>query len=257
MLNKMKKETEKSTQKQTLKYEFIDKALFFPEKGIVAMGDLHIGYDFMIRQSGVLIPERQVKDIISDLKKIFNEIKKKGCSIKKIVFLGDIKHAFYYEAEEKYEFLEVMKFLKQEIDEKNIIFIRGNHDTIDFSYGKMKNYYIHEGIAFIHGHQVFSEVFDKAVDCIVSGHLHPSVVLAEKPGIKKESYKCFLEGKYRGKTFIVVPSFVDFYEGTPVNEYADEYIESFFIIPKKEILKFRVHVIGKDKVYDFGKIEDL
>lgn len=244
---------------QTIKYEFIDKSLFFPESEILAIGDLHIGYDYMIRQSGVLIPERQVKDIISDLKKIFQKIKTKnsGNKINKIVFLGDIKHAFSYEPEEKQSFLEVMKFLKEIVLEKDIIFIRGNHDTMDFTYGNMVDYYIEAGIAFIHGHQLFSEVFDKRVGCIVSGHLHPSVILSEKPGIKKESYKCFLEGKYKGKTFIVMPSFVDFYEGSPVNDYREDYIEDFFIVPKKEILKFKIHVVGESKVYDFGMVGDL
>ena len=242
-----------------IKYEFIDKSLFFPEQGILAIGDLHIGYDYMIRQSGVLIPERQVKDIISDLKEIFRRIKTSNQKnkINKMVFLGDIKHSFYYEAEEKYEFLEVMKFLKQEIDEKNIIFIKGNHDTMDFTYGKMVNYYIDGNIAFVHGHKSFPEVFDKKIKIIVSGHLHPSIVLAEKPGVKKESYKCFLEGNYKGKIFIVMPSFVDFYEGTPINHYSEDFIESFSIIPKKNILKFKIHVIGEKDVYDFGRVGDL
>jgi len=241
-------------------YKFIDKSLFFPEQGILVIGDLHIGYDYMITQSGVLIPERQVEDIIADLRRIFNKIKKTGNRINKIVFLGDVKHAFSYEAEEKYEFLKVMEFLKQEIPEpeKNIIFIRGNHDTIDFTYGKMKDYHIEKSeIAFTHGHLSFPEVFDKKIQLIVSGHLHPSIILAEKPGVKKESYKCFLEGNYKEKTFLVLPSFVDFYEGTPVNSYKEDYIESFFILPKKDILKFNVHVIGKDKIYDFGKVGDL
>ena len=241
----------------TPKYEFIDKSLFFPEQGILVIGDLHIGYDYMIRQSGVLIPERQVKDIISDLKAILNKLKNSKNKVKKIVFLGDIKHAFSYEAEEKYDFLEVMKFFKEIIDEKNIILIKGNHDTMDFTYGNMKDYHIESGIAFLHGHKSFPEVFDKRVQVIVSGHLHPSVTLAEKPGVKKESYKCFLEGSYKGKVLIVMPSFVDYYEGTPVNDYKEEYLESFFIVPKREMLKFRVHVIGKDKVYDFGKVGDL
>lgn len=243
------------------KYIFIDKCLFFPEKGILAVGDLHIGYDYMIRQSGVLIPERQVKDIISDLKGIFKEIKnlKQGNKINKIVFLGDIKHAFSYEAEEKYDFVEVMKFLEQEIkiSKENIILIKGNHDTMDFTYGNMVDYYIESRIAFLHGHRSFSEIFDKKVQLVVSGHLHPSITLAEKPGVKKESYKCFLEGNYKGKIFIVMPSFVDYYEGTPVNDYREDYLESFFIVPKREILKFKVHVIGKDKVYDFGKVGEL
>jgi metallophosphoesterase superfamily enzyme len=81
--------------------------------------------------------------------------------------------------------------------------------------------------------------------------------LAEKPGVKKETYKCFLEGSYKGKTFIVIPSFVGYYEGTPVNDYREDYLESFFIVPKKEMLKFKVHVIGKDRVYEFGMVGDL
>jgi len=59
-------------------YEFIDRTLFFPKKGILVIGDLHIGYEAMLRQSGVLIPERQIKDIIKDLKNIFKEIKNRG-----------------------------------------------------------------------------------------------------------------------------------------------------------------------------------
>lgn len=245
------------------KYEFINKTLFFPDYGILAVGDLHIGYDHMIKQSGILIPKRQVKDIIYDLKDVFRIIKnsKTGKRIKKVVFLGDIKHAFSFEAEEKYEFIEVMNFLKLEVPEpqENIIFIKGNHDTMDFTYGKMKNYYIEpeSGIAFTHGDKSFPEIFGRKVNVIVSGHLHPSIILAEKPGVKKETYKCFLEGSYKGKTFIVVPSFVGYYEGTPVNDYREDYLESFFIIPKKEMLNFKIHVIGKDKVYDFGKIKDL
>ena len=241
------------------KYEFIDKSLFFPEQGILAVGDLHIGYDYMIRQSGVFIPERHVKEIIAYMKEIFRKMKNSGRKINKIVFLGDIKHAFSFEIEEKYGFLEVMKFLKQEVQdpEENIVFIKGNHDTMDFTYGKMRNYYIQDGIAFVHGHRSFPEVFDKGVGCIVSGHLHPSILLAEKPGVKKEIYKCFLEGNYKGKTFIVIPSFENYYEGTLVNDYREDYLESFFIIPKREMLKFKVHVIGKDKVYDFGRVGDL
>ena len=62
----------------------------------------------MLRQSGVLIPERQMKDIISDFKVIFKEIRKEKGKISKIVFLGDITHAFGYEFQERDEFLEII-----------------------------------------------------------------------------------------------------------------------------------------------------
>ena len=241
----------------TEKYEFIDKTLFFPEKGILVFGDLHLGYDYMLRQSGVLIPERQLKDIISDLKETFKKLKGKKQNVNKIVFLGDITHAFGFEFQERDEFFEIIEFLKSIVSEENIILIKGNHDTMDYSKGSMKDYYIDGDIVFLHGHKSFPEIFDKEINTIVSGHLHPCVVLEEKPGVKREAYKCFLEGKYKSKTFIILPSFFGFIEGTPVNDYKEDYLEFFSIIPKKNIFNAKIHVIGNDSVYDFGKVSDL
>ena len=148
-------------------------------------------------------------------------------------------------------------FNKKEIPKGELILIKGNHDTMDYADGKMKKYHIESGIAFVHGHKSYSEIFNKKVKVIVSGHLHPSIILHENPGIKREAYKCFLEGTTKGKKFIVIPSFFGFIEGTAVNDYRDDYIESFSIIPSKDMLNAKVHVIGDDKIYEFGKVIDL
>lgn len=234
-------------------YEFVDKGLFFPEKGILAVGDLHIGYDYMIQQSGVLIPERQTEEILDEFRKIFEKIGKKR--IKKIIFLGDIKHSFAYEWKEKNYFREILEFLRKNFEDRNIILIKGNHDTIDYSFGKMKNYFIEGDIAFIHGNETFLEIYDKKIKTIVMGHIHPSVTLSH--GVKKEKYKCFLTGKYKAKEIIILPSFLGTIEGTSVNDYKDSYEDYFSIIPKKELIKFDVHIVGEDRVYDFGKIKNL
>lgn len=238
-------------------YKFIDKALFFHEQGILVIGDLHLGFEEALRQSGILVPERQIKDIIENLKQIFKEIEKTG-KINKIVFLGDIKHAFYFEKEEKRGFNEIMDFLQTKLNPENIILVKGNHDTMDYSIErKMKPYHEESGILFIHGHKPISEAILKKVDTIVMGHTHPCVIFSE--GVKKEAYKCFLEGEFKGKTAIVLPSFMDITEGTPVNYYNEDYIESFSLIPKRDIMKFRVWAVapnGKD-VLDFGRIKDL
>ena len=238
-------------------YIFIDKSLFFPEKGILVIGDLHIGYEESLVESGILVPEQQVADAIEDMKKIIMKIDKEKYTIKKIIFLGDIKHMFGYEWKEKSNFNKVLEFLGNYVEEEDIILIRGNHDTIDYSYGNMRDYYIDGDIGFIHGHKSFPEIYDKRIKIIVSGHLHPSVIIEENPGVKHETYKCFLEGKSKGKIFIVVPSFLDFYEGTPVNYYKEEFVPSFSIIPIKDILRFNIHVIGENEVYDFGTIKNL
>ena len=53
-----------------ISFEFINKSVFFPEQGILAIGDLHIGREEALRQAGFMVPETQVREIIEDLEKI-------------------------------------------------------------------------------------------------------------------------------------------------------------------------------------------
>lgn len=239
-------------------YIFIGKTIFFSEKGILVVGDLHLGFEYAMQQSGVLVPEQQVKEVIEELKTIFEEIKEKGFKLKKIVFLGDIKHSFSYEWKEKNYFNEVINFLRDYVKDKNIILIKGNHDTIDYSFSdKLQDYYIEEDLAFIHGHQLFPEILDKKIKFIMMGHLHPSIVISDKNDIKKERYKCFLTGKFKQKNIIILPSFLATFEGTTVNSLEYEYEDYFSIIPKKNLMNFSVHAIGEKEVYDFGTVRNL
>jgi putative SbcD/Mre11-related phosphoesterase len=236
-------------------YIFFGKTLFFPEKGILAIGDLHLGFEYQLQQSGVLVPEQQVKEVIEELKAIFKEIKSKKFNLKKIVFIGDIKHSFSYEWKEKNYFNEVINFLKSYVENKDIILIKGNHDTIDYSFSdKLQDYYIEDKLAFTHGHQLFEEVFNEKIKTIVMGHLHPSVILSDTQDIKKEKYKCFLIGKFKKKEVIIMPSFLATIEGTTINSVDYEYENYFSIIPKKSLMNFEVYIIGNREVYDFGKI---
>ncbi|MFZ1970739.1 MAG: metallophosphoesterase [Candidatus Nanoarchaeia archaeon] len=238
-------------------YIFIDKTVFFPKSGILAVGDLHLGYELMLRQSGVAIPESQTKETIEDLKKIFSIIKEKGFEMKKIIFLGDIKHYFGFEFGERRIFDVVLDFLKKYFNEEDIILIKGNHDKMDYSGKKMKNYYIKDNVCFIHGHMVFPEIYDKKIKTIVMGHVHPSVIISDKANVKREKFKCFLVTKFQRKEIIVLPSFFEIIEGTSVNEYKEEYQKYFSILPKEAVLNAEIFVIGKDKVYDFGKVKNL
>lgn len=239
-------------------YIFIKKALFFPKQGILAVGDLHLGYDYQTQQSGVMIPERQIEEIKTELKEIFEEIKEKKLTLKKIVFIGDIKHSFSYEWMEKNYFNEILDFVRNYVADKNIILIKGNHDTIDYSFSdRLQDYYIEDNLAFTHGHKLFMETLDKKIDTILIGHLHPSVMLSDKQNIKREKYKCFLVGKSGKKNYIVLPSFLRTIEGTTVNDISEEYKDNFSIIPKKDLLKFDVYVAGEKETYHFGKISNL
>jgi len=239
-------------------YIFLGKTIFFPKSGILAVGDLHLGFEYKLQQSGLLVPEMQIEEIKKELAWTFTEIKKRKFKIKKIVFIGDIKHSFSYEWKEKNYFREIINFLKEYVKEKDIILIKGNHDTIDYSFSdKLKDYFIKDDLAFTHGHKMFPELLDEKIKTIIIGHLHPSIVLSEKSGIKKEKYKCFLVGKFKKKNIIILPSFLATIEGTTVNSLEYEYEDFFSIIPKKNIMNFNVYIVGEDEVYNFGKIKKL
>ena len=239
-----------------IKYEFLNKVLFFPEQGILVVGDLHIGYELALVESGILLPGQQVQEVIETLGSIITQIKNKNHALKKIIFLGDVKHMFGYEWQEKENFNKILEFLEEHVAREDIILIKGNHDTMDLGLGFV-DYYADDGIVFLHGHEAFPQIYDKKINVVVTGHLHPSVILEEEPGVKHETYKCFLEGEVKGKKYIVLPSFLEFYEGTPINFYREDFIESFSIIPKRDIMKFRIHVVGEDKVYGFGTVGEL
>lgn len=235
-------------------YLFLGKTIFFQKQGILAIGDLHLGFEYKLQQSGVLIPEMQIEEIKSELKKIFDEIKDKNLKLKKIIFLGDIKHSFSYEWKEKNYFKELLTFLEKYVKNKNIILIKGNHDTIDYSFAdKLQDYFIIEDLAFTHGHKSFPEIFDEKIKTIVMGHLHPSVIISDN--IKREKYKCFLMGKYKTKNIIILPSFLATIEGTTINSMGYDYEDSFSIIPKKSLMNFNVYVWGEKENYSFGKIK--
>jgi uncharacterized protein len=237
-------------------YIFINKTLFFPKEGILAVGDLHLGFEYQLQQSGILVPESQVEEMKKELKSIFDEIKEKNFVIKKIIFIGDIKHSFSYQWKERNYFNEIISFLKNYVKDKDIILIKGNHDTIDYSFSdRLKDYFIYGEIAFSHGHKLFPEIFNEKIKTIVIGHLHPSITLSDKQNIKREKYKCFLVGKFKKKEIIILPSFLSTVEGTSINNIEDEYEDYFSIIPKKNLINFSVYVVGDKEVYSFGKIK--
>ena len=235
----------------------IDKTVFFPEQGILAIGDLHVGYEHMLKQSGMNVPHTQTKDIINNFKSIFLKIKEKKHKIKKIIFLGDIKHFFGYEKKEKLALKEIYDFLRESFREQDIIFIKGNHDKFGYFGKKLKNYYVRKSLMFLHGNLRYEKVYDKQVKTIVMAHLHPSIILSDKKGVKKEKFKCFLIGNHEKKQIIILPSFLEITDGVAVNDYQEDYSKYSSIIPKEALMKFKVFVIGKDEIFDFGRLDKI
>ena len=233
-------------------FTLISKTIFFPELKILAVGDLHLGYEQMLREQGIILPFKQLETTENEIKNIINKIGKE--KIKKIIFLGDIKHYFKFKKEEKFEVRNFIDFLRDMMTDCEVILIEGNHDRIQFKEFEYRKFYIERKIAFTHGDKLYKEIFDDKIKTIVISHIHPAVSIREKKGIKMERYKAFLIGEYKKKEVIVVPSFLPLTEGTEINW---KYEDKFSIIPKRQLQNFNVFAVGDERIFEFGKLKDL
>ena len=246
---------------KVVKYEFIGKCLYFPLEKILCVGDLHLGFERMLHEDGVMFPMDQLEIVKEELRGVFEEISRRSGieagKVSKIVLLGDVKHYFKFDKGEKNDFFKLLDFLRgfvEDGDDKNIIIIKGNHDVVEIG-SRFRDYYIDEdlGIGFLHGHKLFSEVLDVGVKVVVMGHLHSSITIKDKQDVKSESYKCFLVGKWRGKVVIGVPSFLPFIEGGRVSDYKGD----DGIMDPSKLNEFEVFVVNNkldEKALGFGKL---
>ena len=238
-------------------FKLISKTIFFPHKGILAIGDLHLGYESMLKNHGINFSFDQLKKTEKELEIILKKIKA-IYTLKKIILLGDIKHNFAFEKSEIFDLRNFLRFLKKFFPKKDIILIKGNHDTFTLKDYELKEFYIKEDLAFTHGDKLYSELFkNKKIKTIITSHIHPAILLKDKTGIKKEKYKCFLVGKYKSKKFIVVPSFFPLVEGSELNEIENSSGKWSQIIPKQKLKNFDTYILGKNKIYNFGKFRRI
>lgn len=222
--------------------EIVDLALYLKKEKILIIADLHIGQEEAMNKQGILIPRFQFKGIESKLKNILDKYK-----VNKIIINGDLKHEFGIISEQ--EWRNTLKILDLCLSYAPVILIKGNHDKIigpitDKRNVQIIDYYKTDEVTILHGDKL-KEIKTKI---IIIGHEHPAIIISDR--IRKEKYKCFLKGKWKNKTLIVMPSFNFITEGTDV---ANQRLLSPFL---KNISNFEVYVI-EDKAYNFGKIKNL
>ncbi|MDY6985977.1 MAG: metallophosphoesterase [Candidatus Thermoplasmatota archaeon] len=187
-------------------------ALYIEQIDAIVISDLHLGYESIAAEGGVMLPKVQLEDAIRKMQKI---VKLKES--RRIIICGDIKHEFsettYHESMEVIDFID---FLHEAFEE--VLLIKGNHDTFINRVARRKDVKVYDrhsegGFLFIHG--------DKDIDLnikgkfLIMGHEHPSIVLYDS--INREKMKCFLYGEYGGKNIIVMPAFSYFALGSDIN----------------------------------------
>ncbi len=225
----------------------IDLALLVKDTLIIS--DVHIGYEDMLQRRGILIPKFQLQDTIKRLGAILKETKPKT-----VVINGDLKHEFgRISGQEWRDTLKLLDMILQHT--KKVVIVKGNHDpslgpiarkrSIDI----VKDYTIGD-ILITHGDaepELGKE--RKHIKTIIMGHEHPAILIRDK--VRRERFKCFLVGKYKGRILIAQPSFFLLTEGSDV-------LKERLLSPllQRDLGEFEVYIV-EDKIYPFGKLKRL
>src|SRR3989344_3066826 len=224
--------------------EIIETALWLKKQNILIINDLHIGYEEVLQRKGILVPKFQLKEIITKLEHILEKTKPE-----KVIINGDLKHEFGTVL--KQEWKEVLQFLDVVLQKcKTVIIIKGNHDPIIAPIAEKRRVavvteYSVDDTLIVHG----DELMETKATRIIIGNEHPAITMRE--GSKWEKYKCFLKGKWQRKELIAVPSFNPLLEGTDILK--EEVLSPFL----EDIATFKVYIVNKGEVFDFGKVKDL
>jgi len=227
--------------------KIIDLGLYLKKEKVLILGDFHIGFEEALEKQGTLIPRMQFEKTIKRLEKILKKVKPET-----IVINGDLKHEFGKISEQEWaDSLKLIDFLEKHC--KQVVLVKGNHDTILDPIALEKKLKVVESVEFgevqvIHGHKVPVNLTGRV---IIIGHEHPAVTLSDD--ITQEKFKCFLKGKFQDKTLIVMPSFNLVTIGTDV--LREKTISPFL---QQDLSDFECWVIAKpNETLYFGKLRNL
>jgi uncharacterized protein len=232
--------------------EYVGKCLLIHSNGrkILAVGDLHLGYEEYLNQTGVFVSRKMFEEMIEEFEEIFSKVGK----VDEVVLLGDVKHDFGSIMKQEWnDVLNLFDYLGEKC--KKIVVVMGNHDNILEPIARkrrieIKDFYCLGEFCFLHGDKDFKEIYEGEIKFWIIGHGHPAVKISD--GIKAEKYKCFLVGKFKQKEVILVPSFFSYSEGSDPRENDLGFAWAF------DFNKFEVYAVSdKLNVLDFGKLNKL
>lgn len=234
---------------------YIGKCLLVQEenKWILAVGDLHLGYEEALNRAGVYVTRTLFEEMIREFERIFAKIEK----VDEVVLLGDVKHVFGRVLRQEWDDVRaLLEYFLTKKKVKRVVIVKGNHDVILEPVVKrekrveLRGCYCVGRVCFVHGNRDFEEMWGKGITMWVMGHGHPAIVLRE--GVKREKYKCFLEGKFKGRKVVIVPSFSEYGGGSDPREH------NLGLAWEFDLKKFKVWVVGeKLEMLDFGRVGEM
>ena len=168
------------------------KAMYWEEKSILFLSDLHLGKARHFSKSGIPIPSNVGVQNLKNLEIVIDYFQ-----APKVCFLGDLFHSSYNKSWEDFAAL-VAYYPEVQFD-----LVQGNHDILK------KNFYLETGLhiydervigPFLFTHEPIEQPPLHYYN--ISGHVHPSVLLSG-PGKQRLKLPCF----YFGRQQAILPAF--------------------------------------------------
>ncbi len=199
------------------------RSIFWEEKKLLILSDLHLGKSGHFRKSGIAVPQKVFRE---DLQRLVDQVL--FFNPTQLIIVGDLFHSTDNKEHEL--------FLKWRKDLSHFPFklIKGNHDILtDDWYAEAAIDVISDELViddFVFTHDITGSRSTKD-KYYFSGHIHPGIVLN---GMGKQSLRlpCF----YFGKQFAVLPAFGKFTGTYAIDPGKDEHV---FAVLEKEVIKVR------------------
>ena len=204
-----------------------DGILFWLEKKIAIVSDLHLEKGSSFASSGQFIPPFDSEETLN---KLINFLKIH--EVQTIVLLGD---TFHDGGALNRMSSKVKSIFDSLVENYEIIFVLGNHENkMKSPYIKFYERYIVDDIHFLH-----EAVLEKKYQ--ISGHFHP--VASLKINSKKITEKCLIHSE----NHIIMPAFGEFTGGFNINNPVFKpFLNSnyyIYFLTKKSVYKFASHDI--------------
>jgi putative SbcD/Mre11-related phosphoesterase len=179
--------------------------VYMKDQGLVAIADLHIGYEAALEEEGVHLPRIQTATMEDALIRIVEKY-----DPEKVLIVGDLKHEFSRNLGQ--EWSDVRSVLSLLCERAKVLLVRGNHDNYLKNIASKMDIGIVDrrrvgGITFVHGHS------ECAARPLVMAHEHPSLRIVDRIGAAIR-LPCFIH--FKKEDILVMPAFSPLAVGTDV-----------------------------------------
>ena len=195
-----------------------EKAIWWKERQLLMLADLHLGKANHFRKAGVPLPHAPNQ---TNLEKLITLLQ--VWSPDRVMFLGDLFHSHYNSEWESFgQVLSNFPQMKFEL-------IQGNHDIMsDYQYEKI-NLKVHKTPLAVENFILSHEPLEDFTGYNLAGHIHPGVRMRGR-GRQSLRLPCFFFGKSQG----LLPAFGALTGTHPLKPRKEDQV---FVITEGKIIK--------------------